>query len=126
MAKKVITTDQAASAGGPYTQAVVAGDHVYLAGATPKYPDGTLVTGSVAEQARQVFTNLARVAEAAGSDLSQAVRVGVYLRDFADFAQMNDTFAEFFDPENSPARTTVPAALHGFDIEVDVVLYTGG
>lgn len=89
-------------------------------------PTAPLVTGSFAEQARQVFTNLARVAEAAGADLSQAVRVGVYLRDFADFAQMNDLFAGFFDPEDPPARTTVPAALRGFDIEADAVLYTGG
>ena len=64
-------------------------------------------------------------AEAAGGDLSRAVRVGVYLRDFADFAAMNEIYAEFFGTTNLPARTTVPAALDGFDIEIDAVIYLG-
>jgi 2-iminobutanoate/2-iminopropanoate deaminase len=125
MPKRVIFTDQAAPPGGPFSQAVVAGDHVYLAGAVPVLPDGTWVKGSFAEQARAAFTNLARVAEAAGADLSQAVRVGVYLRDFADFPTMNEIYLQFFDPESLPVRTTIPVALSGFDIEVDAILYTG-
>ncbi|MEV4754195.1 RidA family protein [Micromonospora sp. NPDC049559] len=125
MSKRVVSTDQAAPPGGPYSQAVVAGDHVYLAGACPVLPDGTWVRGSFVEQARAAFTNLARVAEAAGADLSQAVRVGVYLRDFADFAEMNQVYVEFFGTENLPVRTTLPVPLVGFDIEVDAILYTG-
>ncbi|PZG01943.1 RidA family protein [Micromonospora deserti] len=125
MPKRVIATDQAAQPGGPYSQAVVAGDHVYLAGATPVLPDGAWVRGTFAEQARAAFTNLARVAEAAGADLSQAVRVGVYLRDFADFPEMNRIYVEFFGERNLPVRTTLPVALEGFDIEVDAILYTG-
>jgi 2-iminobutanoate/2-iminopropanoate deaminase len=125
MPKRIVRTDQAAPPGGPYSQAVVAGDHVYLAGACPVLPDGTWVKGSFAEQARAAFTNLARVAEAAGADLSQAVRVGVYLRDFADFPEMNEIYVEFLGTENLPVRTTIPVALNGFDIEVDAILYTG-
>ena len=125
MPKRVISTDQAAPPGGPYSQAVVAGDHVYLAGACPVLPDGTWVRGSFAEQARAAFNNLARVAEAAGADLTQAVRVGVYLRDFADFAELNQIYREYFGEENLPVRTTLPVALVGFDIEVDAILYTG-
>ncbi|NJP35391.1 RidA family protein [Micromonospora thermarum] len=125
MPKRVIATDHAAQPGGAYSQAVVAGDHVYLAGATPALPDGTWVRGPFAEQARAAFTNLARVAEAAGADLSQAVRVGVYLRDFADFPEMNKIYGEFFGERNLPVRTTLPVALDGFDIEVDAILYTG-
>jgi reactive intermediate/imine deaminase len=125
MPKKIIVTDQAAPAGGPYSQAVVAGDHVYLAGACPVLPDGTWVTGDFAAQARAAFTNLAKVAEAAGGDLSKAVRVGVYLRDFADFQQMNEIYVEFFGTESLPVRTTLPVALNGFDIEIDAVLYLG-
>jgi reactive intermediate/imine deaminase len=124
MPKKTISTSRAAPPGGPYSQAVVAGDLVYLAGAVPMRPDGTWVQGSAAEQARQVFTNLAEVAHEAGAHLSQAVRVGVYLRDFADFADLNDVFGEFFDSE-PPVRTTLPVALNGFDVEADAVLYTG-
>jgi enamine deaminase RidA (YjgF/YER057c/UK114 family) len=55
-----------------------------------------------------------------------AVRVGVYQRDFADFAEMNAIYAEFFGSENLPVRTTIPVALAGFDIEVDAILCTGG
>lgn len=125
MPKKIVIADQAAPPGGPYSNAVIAGDHVYLAGACPVLPDGTWVKGDFAEQARAAFTNLAKVAEAAGGDLGKAVRVGVYLRDFADFPAMNDIYVEFFGTENLPARTTVPVALQGFDIEIDAVLYLG-
>ncbi len=125
MAKRAVSTPDAAPPGGPYSQAVVAGDHVYLAGAVPTKPDGTLVRGTFEEQARQVFTNLQKTAEAAGASLADAVRVGVYLRDFGDFAAMNDLFAEFFGTENPPVRTTIPVALNGFDIEVDAILHTG-
>jgi reactive intermediate/imine deaminase len=125
MAKRAVSTPNAGPPGGPYSQAVVAGDHVYLAGAVPTLPDGTWVRGSFEEQARQVFTNLQKTAEAAGASLSDAVRVGVYLRDFGDFAAMNSLFAEFFGTQNAPVRTTIPVALGGFDIEVDAILYTG-
>ncbi|GIJ45351.1 endoribonuclease [Virgisporangium aliadipatigenens] len=122
MTKKVISTDQAAPPGGPYSQAVVAGGLVFLAGACPVLPDGTWVKGSFGEQARAALTNLARVAEAAGTDLSRAVRVGVYLRDFAHFPELNEIYVEYFGTENLPARTTIPVALDGFDIEIDAVL----
>jgi reactive intermediate/imine deaminase len=125
MPKRVVTTTAAASPGGPYSQAVVAGDHVYLAGAVPVRPDGTWVRGTFEDQARQAFTNLQKVAEAAGASLADAVRVGVYLRDFADFSAMNAIYAEFFGEENLPVRTTLPVALNGFDVEVDAILYTG-
>ena len=124
MAKRAVSTPEAAPPGGPYSQAVVAGDHVYLAGAVPTLPDGTPVRGSFEEQARQVFTNLQKTAEAAGASLADAVRVGVYLRDLGDFAAMNTLFAEFFGGQNPPVRTTLPVALSGFDIEVDAILYT--
>ena len=125
MPKKIVVADQAAPPGGPYSHAVIAGDHVYLAGACPVLPDGTWVRGDFAAQARAAFTNLAKVAEAAGGDLDKAVRVGVYLRDFADFPAMNEIYVEFFGTENLPARTTLPVALKGFDIEIDAVLYLG-
>lgn len=125
MPKKIVSADQAAPPGGPYSHAVIAGDTVYLAGACPVLPDGTWVKGPFAEQARAAFTNLAKVAEAAGGSLGQAVKVGVYLRDFADFPQMNKIYVEFFGEENLPVRTTIPVALDGFDIEIDAILYLG-
>jgi reactive intermediate/imine deaminase len=123
--KRAVNTDKAGPAGGPYSQAVVAGDTVYLAGAIPSLPDGTRVTGSFAEQAHAAFKNLAACAEAAGGSLDQAVRVGVYLRDFADFAAMNEIYAQYLKGDNPPVRTTLPVALEGFDIEVDAILYLG-
>ena len=125
MPKRAVITDKAAPAGGPYSHAVVAGDTIYLAGAIPALPDGTRVTGSFAEQAHAAFRNLAAVAEAAGASLDQAVRVGVYLRDFADFPRLNEVWAEYFPADALPVRTTLPVALNGFDIEIDAILYTG-
>jgi 2-iminobutanoate/2-iminopropanoate deaminase len=125
MLKRAVSTANAAPAGGPYSQAILAGDTVYLAGAVPALPDGTRVTGSFEEQAHAAFRNLAAVAEAAGGSLDQAVRVGVYLRNFGDFAAMNEIYAQYFTGESPPARTTIPVALQGMDIEVDAVLYLG-
>jgi 2-iminobutanoate/2-iminopropanoate deaminase len=125
MPKRAIVTDKAAPAGGPYSHAVVAGDTVYLAGAIPARPDGTRVTGNFAEQAHAAFQNLVAVAEEAGASLDQAVRVGVYLRDFADFAELNEIYAQYIKGEHLPVRTTLPVALVGFDIEIDAILYTG-
>jgi reactive intermediate/imine deaminase len=125
MTKKIVSTAEAAAPPGPFSQAVVAGGFAYLAGAIPMLPDGTWVRGSFADQARAAFTNLDAVAKAAGGDLSQAVRVGVYLADWADFPEMNEIYVEFFGRENLPARTTLPVALNGFAIEVDAVLHVG-
>jgi len=125
MPKRAIKADQAAPPGGPYSHAVIAGDFIYLAGAVPARPDGTFVTGSFAEQAHAAFRNLAAVAEAAGSSLDQAVRLGVYLRDFADFAVMNEVYQQYVKGPELPVRTTLPVPLVDFDIEIDAVLYTG-
>ncbi|MUL42883.1 RidA family protein [Streptomonospora sp. PA3] len=122
MAKRVIHAPEAAPPGGPYSHAVVAGDFVFLAGATPHRRDRSVVEGPFAEQARATFDNLAAVAAASGASLADAVRVGVYLRDLGDFAEMNELFAEYFGSE-PPARTTLQADLPGFAIEVDAVLY---
>jgi 2-iminobutanoate/2-iminopropanoate deaminase len=125
MPKRAIMTDQAAPPGGPYSHAVVAGDTIYLAGAVPALADGTRVTGSFAEQAHAAFRNLVAVAEAAGSSLDNAVRIGVYLRDFGDFAELNEIYAQYIKGDNLPVRTTLPVPLIGFDIEIDAVLYNG-
>ena len=125
MPKQSFSTDQAAPVGGPYAQAVKAGDTVYLAGAIPALPDGTWVTGSFAEQAHAAFRNLAATAEAAGASLEQAVRIGAYLRDFDDFAEFNEIYRQYVTGEHLPVRTTLPVPGLSFDIEIDAVLYTG-
>jgi 2-iminobutanoate/2-iminopropanoate deaminase len=123
--KEIVTTDQAPKPGGPYSSGVVAGGLVFLAGQTPKRPDGSLVEGSFAEECEQVFDNLEAVARAAGASLHDAVRVGVFLRDFGDFPELNRIFAERFG-DHPPVRTTVPADLPGFSIEVDAILALPG
>jgi reactive intermediate/imine deaminase len=125
MPKRAIMTDQAAPPGGPYSHAVVAGDTIYLAGAVPARPDGTRVTGSFADQAHAAFRNLAASAAAAGASLDDAVRVGVYLRDFGDFAELNEIYKQYIKGDNLPVRTTLPVALEDFDIEIDAILYVG-
>jgi reactive intermediate/imine deaminase len=120
--KKVLIVPEAAPPGGPYSHAVIAGDFVHLAGATPHRTDGSLVDGTFDEQARATFDNLVTVARAAGSDLSDAVQARVYLRDLDDFQAMNQVFKEYFGDE-PPVRTTIQADLPGFLIEVDAVLY---
>lgn len=125
MPKRAIMTDRAAPPGGPYSHAVQAGDTIYLAGAIPAQPDGTRVTGPFADQAHAAFRNLAACAEAAGASLDNAVRVGVYLRDFADFAELNEIYKQYIKGDNLPVRTTLPVALTDFDIEIDAILYVG-
>jgi 2-iminobutanoate/2-iminopropanoate deaminase len=122
--KQVFFADDAPKPGGPYSHAVRAGDTIYLAGQVPHDPETGEQPDGFEEQARQAFRNLEAAARAAGASLADAVRVGVYLRDMADFAVMNSVFAEFV-PEPSPVRTTIQSDLPGFAIEVDAVLYVG-
>jgi len=82
-----------------------------------------MLRGSFAGQAQQTFANVAALAEAAGCSLANAVRVGVYLRDMSNFAEMDEIYRQFF-PEPLPARTTVQSDLPGFEIEVDAILFT--
>lgn len=125
MAGIEIRTDEAGPPGGPYSQGIKAGNLVFLAGQAPFTPAGELVDGGFEEQARQTFDNLRAVSEAAGGSLADAVRVGVYLRDLGNFERMNEIYVEYFAASPLPARTTIPAALPGFEIEVDAVLVLG-
>ena len=108
---------------GPYSHAVIAGDFVYLAGQGPFDVSGQRVGDSFEAQTRKTLENLQTIAEACGTSLVHAVRVGVFLRDMSNFAEMNSIYQEFF-LEPRPVRTTVPVDLVGFDIEIDAVLYS--
>jgi reactive intermediate/imine deaminase len=109
---------------GPYSQAVSDGGFIYTSGQVGLDPaTGELVKGGIEAEARRVFSNLAAVAEAAGSSLAAAVRVTVYLADFGTFAAVNKIMQEFFS-EPYPARVTIGAASlpRGAAIEVDCIL----
>ena len=124
MTRKTIQTPKAPKAIGPYSQAIAAGGTVYLSGQIGLDPaTGELVPGGVEAEARRVFTNLAAVAEAAGTSLAAAVKVTIYLMDFGHFAAANKIMQEFFS-EPYPARVTIAAAAlpRGAAIEVDCIL----
>lgn len=110
MKKKVIQTDKAPKAIGPYSQAIRADSLIYTAGQIALDPaTGELVSVSIEEQTRQALTNLRNVLEAAGSSLEHVVKTTVFLKDMNDFPKMNSIYAEFFG-ENPPARSTVAVA----------------
>lgn len=119
-----ITTADAPAAIGPYSQAIRAGNLVFLSGQIPLDPaTGALVEGGFAAQARQVFSNLSAVAQAAGADLSAVVRVTLYLTDLTRFAEVNEVMAQFFAAPY-PARATVQVSAlpRGADVEADAIV----
>ena len=110
MIKKVIHTEKAPKAIGPYSQAIRTDSMIYTAGQVGLIPEtGELVASTVEEQTRQAITNLQNVIGAAGSTLAQVVKTTVFLKDMNDFSKMNAVYAEFFG-ENPPARSTVAVA----------------
>jgi 2-iminobutanoate/2-iminopropanoate deaminase len=121
--KKIVATDQAPKAIGPYSVAVQAGAFVFASGQAGLDPKtNELVAGGIEAETRQVLTNLQHVLEAAGTSLSAAVKTLVFLKDMGDFARMNAIYAEFF-PANPPARSTVAVAglPKGACVEIEVV-----
>jgi 2-iminobutanoate/2-iminopropanoate deaminase len=122
--KQIVRTDRAPQPVGPYSQAVVAGDFVYVAGQGPTdAATGRRVEGGVAAETEQVLKNIQAILEAAGCTLRDVVKVNVYLSHSGDFRAMNEVYARFFDDE-PPARTTVQASPPvPILVEIDCVAY---
>jgi 2-iminobutanoate/2-iminopropanoate deaminase len=124
MTRKPVLSQEAPQPSGGYSQGIVAGGFLYLAGQGPYDAAGERVGETIAEQVRQVLENLDAVARAAGGSLRNAVRVGMYISDMAHFDEMDAEYRRFFlDP--MPARTTIQSDLVGFDVEGDAVVYLG-
>lgn len=104
---EIVKTDTAPAAIGPYSQAVKSTGLVFCSGQIPLRPDGTLVEGDAAVQARQVLENLKNVLIAAGSSLEKVVRATMYLDDLEDFALVNGVYETYFSHDNKPARVTI-------------------
>ncbi|HJQ69481.1 MAG TPA: Rid family detoxifying hydrolase [Blastocatellia bacterium] len=121
-AKRKVLTDRAPKPAGPYSQAIVAGNTVYVAGQVAFSPrTGQVVEGGFEEQAVQVFENVKAILEGAGSSLDNVVRVNVYLTDLTNFSKMNEIYRRYFT-ESYPARTTVGVQLNAdYMIEVDCI-----
>ena len=118
--KQAIIAEKAPAALGPYSAAIRVGDFTYCSGQTPIDPaTGELVEGCVACQTRQVLKNLSEVLAADGLTLDDVVKTTVFLRDMADFAKMNDVYAESFS-EPFPARSTVAVAGLPKDARVEI------
>ncbi len=124
MSKQIISTDKAPAAIGTYSQAVKIGTTVYLSGQIPLVAETMeLNSEDFAEQAEQVFKNLASVCEAAGGELNNMVKVNIFLLDLAHFATVNEIMAKHFS-QPYPARAAIGVAQlpRGAQIEIDGVL----
>lgn len=118
--KKIVSTEAAPKAIGPYSQAVAHNGLVYLSGQIPLDPaTGAVVEGDVAAQTERVLENLQAVLAAAGSSLAQVLKTTVYLKDMDDFPRMNEVYGRYF-AENPPARATVEVARLPRDVRVEI------
>jgi|SRR5690349_17184375 len=119
--RKVIRTNNAPRPRGPYSQAIVTGNLVFVAGQVPVNPStNELELGDIQAQTRLALENVRAVLEAAGSSMRDVVRVGVFLADLNDFAAMNEVYSKFF-PVDPPARSTVGVQLPKIKIEIDCI-----
>ena len=121
--RQAIQTDAAPKPIGPYSQAIVEGDFIFLAGQGPTNPaTGKVEYGDVASETRQTFANMKAILEAAGSSLDKVVKCNVYLRDIKDFAAMNEVYKTMFT-QPYPARTTIQAGAlpGGIAVEIECI-----
>jgi 2-iminobutanoate/2-iminopropanoate deaminase len=126
--RKVISTERAPGAVGPYSQAIVAGGFVWCSGQIPLDPaTGQLVQGEIEDETRQVLANLRAVLDAAGSSLDRVVRATVYLADLSDFERVNAVYADSFG-EQPPARVCIEACglPKGARVEIDAIAEIDG
>ena len=121
MNKTVVSTPQAPSAIGPYSQAIRAGNLLFVSGQIPIDPaTGQLIDGTgIQEQTRRVLQNVLAIVAAAGGSAENIVRTTVFLKDMGEFADMNSVYAEFF-PSPPPARSTIQAARLPRDVSVEI------
>jgi 2-iminobutanoate/2-iminopropanoate deaminase len=123
MTRETVRTDNAPKAIGPYEQAIKANGFLYTAGQIPLDPkSGNLVEGDIGAQTRRVLENLKAVLEAGGSSLDRVVKATVFLKNIADFAPMNEVYAQYLG-NAKPARSTVAVAElpRGALVEIDLV-----
>lgn len=123
-----IETERAPKVIGPYSQAVVAGDYLFVSGQIALDPStGNLVEGGIKEQTKRVLENIGAILASAGTGFGKVVKTSVFLKDMADFAEMNDVYAGLFLREPKPARETVQVAAlpKGAKIEISCIAYLG-
>jgi len=120
MEKKVIQTDKAPKAIGPYSQAIQAGNLLFLSGQIPIDPKtGDLVVGSSRQQAQQVLENIKALLESQKLGMENVVKVTIFLKNMEDFAQVNEIYAAYF-PSSPPARSTVEVSRLPKDVGIEI------
>jgi len=123
MTKKVIQTEKAPKAIGPYSQAIQAGNFLFLSGQIPLDPKtGELVEGDIRQQTKQVLENIKGVLESQKLGMENVVKVTIFLKDIGNFNQVNEVYATYF-PSSPPARSTVEVSKlpRNTEIEIEVV-----
>ena len=122
---RIVATDRAPKAIGPYSQAVVSNGWAFLSGQIPLDPaSNQIVEGGIGVQTERVIENLKSVLEAAGSSLDRVVKTTVYLKDMSEFAIMNEVYGRYF-ASNAPARATVEVARLPRDVRVEIDCIAG-
>ncbi|MEM1258744.1 MAG: RidA family protein [Bacteroidota bacterium] len=119
--KKIITTHNAPAPIGPYNQAILIKDTLYISGQTPIDPStGELVKGDVKVEAEQCMQNLKAILEAANMTFENVVKTSIFLKDMHQFSQVNEVYGSYFDTETAPARETVEVANLPMFVNVEI------
>ena len=125
MTKKQVNPKNAAPPAGAYSPGLIAGNFVFVSGQGPLDPaTGKIAGETIEEQTERVLENVKAVLEAAGTSMSDVVKVAVHLSDLANFQRFNQVYATFF-PDPKPTRTTVGSQLPGILVEIDAIAYIG-
>lgn len=120
MEKKIIATDKAPQAIGPYSQAIQVGEMIFTSGVIPIDPaTNTLVEGDVEVQAKQAIGNLVALLEASGSDADHVVKTTVFIKDMNDFGKINEVYSTYFE-KDCPARSCVEVARLPKDVLIEI------
>jgi 2-iminobutanoate/2-iminopropanoate deaminase len=124
---KIISTNSAPAAIGPYSQAVIVDSLLFASGQIPLSPEtGTVVNGGIKEQATQVMQNIAAVLDAAGSDFSQVIKTTCFLTSMDNFAAFNDVYSQYFTGKPARSCVAVSALPLGVLVEVEVIAKISG
>ena len=120
MGKRVIQTEKGPKAIGPYSQAVQAGNLVFLSGQIPIDPKtGELIKGDIRQQTQQVLENMKGILESQKLGMEDVIKTTIFLKDMGDFSQVNEVYATYF-PSSPPARSTVEVAKLPRDVDIEI------